>query len=155
MRYPLHVYSKLMRNLIWGETMAATSSQTDLSKEPSPETEIGLEVNVAAALAYVLGFLTGIIFYLLEDENDHVRFHAAQSMVVFGGIVVAFIALSFIQIIAGFGTIVGALLGAIISLVSLVLWVGALVLWIYLIVQTYQNKDPRIPGAAGIADNLV
>lgn len=66
-------------------------------------------MNVAAALAYALGFLTGIVIYLIETENDHVRFHAAQSMVVFGGIVVVSIALNFIQIVARFGDIIGFL----------------------------------------------
>lgn len=37
-------------------------------------TETGLEENVAGALSYLLGLLTGILFYLLEDENSFVRF---------------------------------------------------------------------------------
>lgn len=135
--------------------MATTSGQPESVQEPNPETEIGLDVNVAAALAYALGFLTGIVIFLIETENDHVRFHAAQSMVVFGGIVVVSIALNFIQIVAGFGNIIGFLVGTIFSILSLILWLGAFILWIYLIVRTYQNKDPRIPGAAGIADGLV
>jgi uncharacterized membrane protein len=135
--------------------MATTSGQPESVQEPNPETEIGLDVNVAAALAYALGFFTGIVIYLIETENDHVRFHAAQSMVVFGGIVVVSIALNFIQIVAGFGNIIGFLIGAIFSLLSLILWLGAFIVWIYLIVRTYQNEDPRIPGAAGIADGLV
>ena len=45
----------------------------------------GLSENAAATLSYVLGWLTGIIFYLI-DSRPYVRFHAAQSVVTFGGL---------------------------------------------------------------------
>src|SRR5215469_864670 len=45
----------------------------------------GLSENAAATLSYVLGWLTGIIFYLI-DRRPYVRFHAAQSIVTFGGL---------------------------------------------------------------------
>lgn len=48
------------------------------------ETSIGLEENIAGVLTYLLGFITGIIFLLIEKENKSVRFNAAQSIVVFG-----------------------------------------------------------------------
>ena len=45
----------------------------------------GLSQNAAACLSYVLGWLTGIIFFLI-DKRPYVRFHAAQSIVTFGGL---------------------------------------------------------------------
>src|SRR6266700_3632311 len=45
----------------------------------------GLSQNTAATLSYVLGWLTGLIFFLI-DKRPYVRFHAAQSMITFGGI---------------------------------------------------------------------
>ena len=47
----------------------------------------GFDANVAAALSYLVGFVTGIIFLLVEKENSFVRFHAMQSTLVFAGIV--------------------------------------------------------------------
>ena len=47
------------------------------------KTSLGIEPHIATFLSYFLGF-TGIIFYLLEEENKFVRFHAFQSMAVFG-----------------------------------------------------------------------
>src|SRR5579875_2112558 len=47
----------------------------------------GLAENVAGLLCYLLGWLTGIIF-LLIDKRPFVRFHAAQSIVVFGGLMI-------------------------------------------------------------------
>jgi uncharacterized membrane protein len=46
------------------------------------KTALGIEENIAGALCYVLGWLTGIVFLLLEKENRFVRFHAIQSLVV-------------------------------------------------------------------------
>jgi len=45
----------------------------------------GLAENVAGLLCYLFGWLTGLIF-LLIDKRPFVRFHAAQSIVVFGGL---------------------------------------------------------------------
>ncbi len=48
-------------------------------------TRSGLSENTAALLAYVLGWFTGLIF-LLIDKRPYVRFHAAQSLITFGGL---------------------------------------------------------------------
>ena len=47
----------------------------------------GLPKNTAAALSYVLGWITGIVFLLLE-KDPFVRFHAMQSIIVFGGLMI-------------------------------------------------------------------
>ncbi len=50
------------------------------------KTSLGLEENIEGVLCYLLGFITGIAFYLLEKENKFVRFHAMQSIIVFGAL---------------------------------------------------------------------
>lgn len=123
-------------------------------------TEMG--ENVAGALSYVLGLLTGIVFFLIDDR-PFVRFHAAQSMVVSGLMFVAYMALTIVQIVltgimfgaGGGGFIVGGILSLLLGLVWLALAFGGFVLWIYLIVRAYQGRQPRVPVAAGIADSLV
>src|SRR5579863_7234119 len=90
--------------------------------------QAGMAENVAALLCYVLGWVTGIIFYLI-DKRPFVRFHAAQSMVVFGGlhiiniVVAIFFGAGMMAMggFAGFG-LARALYG-LVSLVALVLWV--------------------------------
>jgi uncharacterized membrane protein len=124
------------------------------------ESGTGLEENVAAALAYVLGFVTGIVMYVLEPDNPTVRFHAVQSIVVSGGIFVVVLVLNFVTAIVTAGAATGVpgsgivfgLFGAVLGLVNLVVWLAALGLWIYLVVRTYQERNPRIPIAAEIAD---
>ena len=113
----------------------------------APSSE-GLQENIAALLAYVLGWLTGIIF-LLIDKRPYVKFHAAQSIVVFGGLTILRIGIGIVAGIfggiSGFGAIVG--LGMLTSLVGLILW-------ILLMVKAYQHQNFRVPIAASIADGL-
>jgi len=60
---------------------------------PATGTQSGLSENVAGLLCYVLGWVTGLIFYFI-DKRPFVRFHAAQSIVVFGGLTIIRIVLS-------------------------------------------------------------
>jgi uncharacterized membrane protein len=134
-----------------------TGARTD---HTTATTDTGLDENVAAALSYVLGVLTGILFYLLERENEFVRFHAAQSIVVFGAFLVAGAALGILSTVAsaglaGGGFLAFGLLSLFVSLVWFLVAAAGFVLWLYLIVRAYQGATPRIPVAAGIADGLV
>ncbi|HYW65526.1 MAG TPA: DUF4870 domain-containing protein, partial [Candidatus Dormibacteraeota bacterium] len=117
---------------------------------PAASPTEGLQENVAGLLCYVLGWLTGIIF-LLIDKRPFVKFHAAQSIVVFGGLTVIRIALLFIHGFIGGGVIGWGFLGLIGLLVGLVM----LVLWILLMVKAYQHELFRVPIAADIADGFV
>jgi len=47
------------------------------------ETSLGMRSDVEATLTYVIGCLTGIVFLIIEQKNDYVRFHAWQSCMVF------------------------------------------------------------------------
>src|SRR5579872_2554302 len=57
----------------------------DAVVQTTPSVQSGMSENVAALLSYLLGWVTGIIFFLI-DKRPFVRFHAAQSIVVFGGL---------------------------------------------------------------------
>ena len=113
----------------------------------------GLADNVAGALCYVLGWLTGIIF-LVIDKRHSVRFHAAQSIVVFGGLTIIYwiIGAMFATSIMWGGLGAGWTFGyTIFMLVRLVFFV----LWIFLMFKAYQGEQFRVPIAANIADSLV
>src|SRR5215813_11825637 len=105
----------------------------------APSTE-GLADNVAGLLCYAVGWLTGLIF-LLIDKRPWVKFQAAQSIAVFGGLTIIRIGLVFIGHFIGW---------AIFGLIGLV----GFVLWIFLMVKAYQHENVRIPIAADIADSL-
>ena len=114
---------------------------------PAAGTQSGLSENVAGLLCYLLGWITGLIFYFI-DKRPFVRFHAAQSIVVFGGLMVIRIVLSMLFVAggaAGFSVGFGLL-----SLVSIL----GLVLWILLMIKAYQGEKFRIPLAADLADQI-
>jgi len=108
----------------------------------------GLQENVAGLLCYVLGWISGIIF-LLIDKRPWVKFHAAQSIVVFGGLTILRIGLSIMTGMTG-GFVGFGLWAA----VSMLLGLVGLILWILLMVKAYQHQDFRVPVAAGIADGI-
>jgi len=107
--------------------MAAKKSSTGMSK------------NLSAALSYVLGPVTGVIFLVIEKDS-FVRFHAAQSIVVLGGLF-AIQVLMFITII----------LAVFVPLVSLV----GFALWLWLIFQAYQGNKWQVPAVGGIVESLL
>jgi uncharacterized membrane protein len=120
--------------------------------QTAPSAQSGMSENVAAFLSYLLGWITGLIFFLI-DKRPFVRFHAAQSMVVFGGLHILSIALGIffgagMMFRGGFGAFgMGAALYGLINLV-------ALILWILLMVKAYQHEKFEVPIAAGIAKGL-
>ena len=112
-------------------------------------TSEGLAENVAGLLCYLAGWITGIIF-LLIDKRPWVRFHAAQSIAVFGGLTVIQIALSIMS------STIGGLLGfGLMSMLGLLVGLITFILWILLMVKAYQHETFKVPIAVGIAESIV
>jgi uncharacterized membrane protein len=120
------------------------------------ETETGLSENVAGALSYLLGILTGIVFLVVEKDNEYVRFNAAQSIVVFGGIAVLAIGISILSTILGFllGDFLGLLVGFLLFLVWAAVGLVGFGLWAFLMYRAYRGNSFRVPIAAGYADRI-
>ena len=114
----------------------------------TPAGTTGLQENVAGLLCYVLGWVTGLIFLLL-DKRPFVRFHAAQSIVVFGALFLIRLVLTFGILGSGFYTFLSLW-----SLISMLVSLLTLVLWIVLMVQAYQGKMFEVPIAAGVAKSI-
>jgi uncharacterized membrane protein len=114
---------------------------------PAALSSDGLAENVAGLLCYAVGWITGIIF-LLIDKRPFVKFHAAQSIVVFGALTVLRIG---VGMIVGFSGLLGFGLWAALSmLIGLV----GLVLWILLMIKAYRHELFKLPIAAGIAEGI-
>lgn len=107
--------------------------------------------NVAGFLCYIVGWITGIIFYFV-DKRPYVRFHAAQSIVVFGGLhILYFILAAFL----GFSLFTGGLTGFSLGWVLYgVLDLVGFILWILLMIKAYQGERFRVPVAADIAEKI-
>ena len=102
------------------------------------KTSTGMQPNLAALLCYLLTFITGIVFYLIEKENKFVRFHAMQSIVIFGGLFVINGVLMFIPIL-------GWMAVGLLSILSFILW-------IVLMIKAYQGEWFKLPIAGDIAE---
>ncbi|SFJ76357.1 Uncharacterized membrane protein [Halobacillus dabanensis] len=98
----------------------------------------GLDENVGGVLAYLLGFISGIVFLLIEKENETVRFHAMQSIILFGSFFVLGFVVNFIPIIG--------------LLVSLLIAPVTLILWIVLMVKAYQGERYHLPITGKLAE---
>jgi uncharacterized membrane protein len=98
----------------------------------------GLEENVAALLSYLLTWLTGIIFFLIEKDSKYVKFHAMQSIITFVGLMIISWILSVIPFI---GPVLGGLVGILM-----------LVLWIILMVKAYKGEKYKLPFVGDLAE---
>lgn len=101
------------------------------------KTSMNMEENVAGLLCYLLVWVTGLIFYLLEKQNKMVRFHAMQSILTFLPLTILSFALWFIP----FGWYL-----------SWILWILTVILWIVLMIKAYQNEKFKLPVIGDIAE---
>src|SRR5271157_3173717 len=109
--------------------------------------------NVASALCYVLGLITGIVFLVMEpySKNPRIRFHAFQSIFMNVAVIAVDIVLGILfsivlRIFWSAGSLGG--FGLFASLISLVWWVfglGCFALWLYLIISAYQGRTVVLP----------
>jgi uncharacterized membrane protein len=113
----------------------------------------GLEENVAALLSYVLGWLTGLIFFLI-DKRPYVRFHAMQSLITFGALHILQIILITGGVFGGFMSAMagGFLLGGLSILLYSLFGVVVLVTWVLCMVKAYQGERFKLPLVGNIAE---
>ena len=98
----------------------------------------GMEVNVASGLSYVLTFITGALF-LVIDRRPEVRFHAMQA-VLFG---VAWLVVGILrQVLHVFP----------LDVVLFLAWLAGLVAWVVLMVQGFQGNHFKLPYIGDLAE---
>ena len=107
----------------------------------------GLAENVAGLLCYVLGWVSGLVFVLIEQESKFVRFHAMQSVATFGGITIISIALSILGRIP--------FIGVVFDIVNGIIGFLAFVLWIVLMIKAYQGVKFKLPWSGDFAEKWV
>ena len=140
-----------------GAPVAGPASGTGPSASPPPPpgytppigspSAPGLSQNVASALCYVFGLVTGIIFLVLAPYNQDktIRFHAFQSIFGHIGIIICWIALRIVSsMMHGFG-IFG------LGLLYPLLWLSGFLLWLYMMWSAYNNKMVVLPVVGELA----
>lgn len=118
--------------------------QTELGTSSS-----GIQPNLAAALAYLLTVITGIIFFVIEKENKYVRFHAMQAILFGAAWIVLWIVLGIISTALWFVPVIGWIINA---LVYLALGLGGFILWLFLMYKAYQGERFKLPIVGDIAE---
>jgi uncharacterized membrane protein len=105
------------------------------------KTSLGLDENVESIIAYAGIWVTGLIFLFIEKDNNHVRFHAMQSLITFFSL---FIASSLILVIPVIGVIIS----------SLITFVGT-ILWLLLMYKAYNGEVFKLPFIGDLAEELI
>ena len=90
-----------------------------------------LEPRFAAALAYLGGALTGILFLIIEKQDRFVRFHAMQSTITFLGVVVVHFVLRGLPVVG--------------PVLTFAFVVGIVILWVILIVKAFSGERYKLP----------
>jgi uncharacterized membrane protein len=105
--------------------------------EEKQKSSTGLDENVAGFVCYLFGFITGIVFLVVEKKSNFVRFHAMQSTITF-------LSLFIISLIVGMIPIIGLLVYPI--------WILSLVLWLLLMVKALQGERYSLPIVGKMAE---
>jgi len=105
--------------------------------EEKGRSSTGLDENVAGFFCYLLGFITGIVFLVVEKESRFVRFHALQSTITF-------LSLFVICMILGLIPIIGLLVYPI--------WILSLILWLFLMIKALRGERYSLPIVGKMAE---
>jgi uncharacterized membrane protein len=119
----------------------------------------GLDENVAALLSYVFGWLSGLIFFLIEKDSRLVRFHAMQSLLF--NVLVAIVAIvlwvvAFVVLIVStqLPGIVGSLVSLLMTLIWVVFCIGILIAWVLCLIKAFQSQYFKLPIIGNFAEKF-
>lgn len=112
---------------------------TTPAAEPS---STGLDANLAAALSYLAGFITGIVMLIVEKNSRFVRFHAMQSTVFFVAVLVLSVAINSIPLLGPF-------------VYAFLLFPAVLIAWLVLMFKAYSGEWFKLPVAGDFAEKQI
>ena len=102
--------------------------------EEKGKSSTGLDENVAGFFCYLLGFITGIVFLVVEKESGFVKFHAKQSTITFLGLLVLMIVIGWIPVL------------------NILIFVFSLILWFVLMVKALRGEKYMLPVVGKLAE---
>src|SRR5258708_33796280 len=104
------------------------------ASQPAPmggtPSSVGSNKKTYTILAYLLGWLTGLIFLFVGKDDPDVKWNAANSAGIFGGLSVLNLVLSFIPVV---------------NVLTIVAFIAGLILWVMIMIQALQGTGQRIP----------
>ena len=119
----------------------------------------GLDENLAALLSYVVGWISGLVFFLIEKDSRLVRFHAMQSILLnvvaaVLGIGIWILAAFTGLVVSYFSGILGFLLSLLLGLVGFVVGIGILVGVVICLIKAYQGQYFKLPVIGNMAEKF-
>ncbi|WP_340006468.1 hypothetical protein MHH52_02590 [Paenibacillus sp. FSL K6-0276] len=99
----------------------------------------GLPDNIAGALCYFFPFVGGVVFLALEKRSRFVLFHALQSLITFGVLMI-------LHVLSGFVPFLGSLMSAILSLCSFAVW-------LLMIYHALSSRWYKLPWVGNVAES--
>ena len=130
---------------------AAAGGATVSSDSPTA----GMEENVAGLLCYLVGWISGLIF-LLIDKRSFVRFHGAQSIALNISFVVCWIVFWIVTAIVSFVLALMHLpIGFLMVFLSPIIGIAFLLVWIFCMYKAYQHEKFKLPIIGNIVEKMV
>lgn len=125
----------------------------------TPKSSTGLDENIAALLSYIFGWVSGLIFFLIEKDSRLVKFHAMQSILLNVVAIVLMIAAWVISMVIWIITtqlpgILAMLINLIVALVWIVVTVGILIAVIMCLVKAFQGQYFKLPVIGNFAEKF-
>ena len=117
----------------------------------SEPTSTGVDARLASVLCYAGWWVTGLVFLFAERRHAGVRFHAAQSIVVFGALSAALFACGGASAVA---FVIAVPSFQILQTIGTVLWVVAAGMWLVLLLRTWQGETWQVPVAGDLARKI-
>jgi uncharacterized membrane protein len=117
----------------------------------SGSSSTGIDERLAAVLCYSVWWITGALFLVLEQRHRTIRFHAAQSLVLFGAISALLVAFGGLSVVA---LVLSSQTYQLMRAFGNLLWVGAAVLWLVLVLRAWHGDVWRVPLVAALADRV-
>lgn len=126
---------------------------------PAGKSSTGLDENVAALLSYIFGWISGLIFFLIEKDSRLVRFHAMQSLLlnifaVILGIGVWILSVILFFIVAMASSTLASILSMLVGLLGFVVIIGLLIAVILCLVKAYQGQYFKLPIIGNFAEKF-
>jgi uncharacterized membrane protein len=112
----------------------------------SSPTVLGIDERIERVLCYVLGWITGLIFLVIEQKNQNVRRHAWQSLIVFGSLSLIAAVIGLFGGVLGAIPLIGALFHLIFGLIGGIIWFVTVLAWVLLIIAAFLSPETFISG---------
>ena len=119
----------------------------------------GLDENVAALLSYILGWVSGLVFFLIEKDSRLVRFHAMQSLLLNVSAAIIAIALWIVfAILFVVSTQISGIVSTLITLLGTLVWlvfiIGILIAVIMCLIKAYGRQYFKLPIIGNLAEKF-